>query len=71
LIVKQALLLKSITFNPGPDRARAGIRQWLKKTKIGSRKIKLAQTYEKYDFPNTLRLHYNADSAWLPNIFPV
>ena len=34
--------------------------QWLKKTKIGSRKIKLAQTYEKYDFPNTLRLHYNA-----------
>ena len=47
-------------------RVRAGIRQlsqWLKKTKIGSRKIKLAQTYEKYDFLNTLRLHYNADSA--------
>jgi len=31
--------------------------QWLKKTKIGSRKIKLAQIYEKYDFPYTLRLH--------------
>ena len=45
-------------------------KNWLKK------KFKLAQTYEKYNFPNTLRLHYNAvlynaDSAWLPNIFPV
>ena len=43
-------------------------KNWLKKNQIGSRKIKLAQNYEKYDFPNTLRLHYNADSAWLPNI---
>ena len=41
-------------------RACAGIRQWLKKSKNGSRKIKLAQTYEKYDFLNTLRLYYNA-----------
>ena len=40
------------------NRARADIRQlsqWLKKTKIGSRKIKLAQTYEKYDFPKITR----------------
>ena len=35
-------------------------KNWLKKNQIGSRKIKLAQNYEKYDFPNTLRLHYNA-----------
>ena len=40
----------------GTLRARAGIQD----TKIGSRKIKLAKTSQKYDFPNTLRLHYNA-----------
>ena len=39
----------------GTLRARAGIQD----TKIGSRKIKLAKTSQKYDFPNALRLHYN------------
>ena len=29
-------------------------KNWLKKNQIGN------QTYEKYDFPNALRLHYNA-----------
>ena len=42
------------------SRARAGIRQWLKKTKIGSRKIKLAQEKSNWLKPpksTTFRIH--------------
>ena len=37
------------------NRARADIRQLSQENKVGSRKIKLAQTYERYDFPNITR----------------